>query len=152
MEDYDKLKDQLEELRIDILNYTNNEIEPQDLREQFYKVKETDPATYELLVLIYDEFQKTHKVNKKQFQEMLDKALTIKTATIDKMILERGKFIPWSQRLYNFVTWKNTFRLFALWVSILAVLMVLYKIDKEAFDALSNNTFKVFDKVEKIAK
>lgn len=150
MEDYNLLKKQIAELRIDILNYTNNEIETQDLMDHFFKVKESDPATYELLVLIYNEFQMTHKMNKKQFQAIIDKALSIKAGTIEKLMQERRKSLSLTQRLYNFMTWKNVTRVFLLWTAVLLVLTILYKAEPEVFKELSNNTFKIFDKIENI--
>ena len=148
MEDYRKIKQQLDELRIDILNYTNSDVETQDLMEHFFKVKETSPETYELLVLMYNEFQLTHKMNKKQFQTMLDKALAIKTGTIDKMIIERKRYMSWHQKLYDVITWRNTIRLFSLWVATLIILTSLYKIAPNAFRELSNNTFQIFSTIE----
>lgn len=150
MEDYKELKQLIAELRIDILNYTNNEIETQDLMEHFFKVKEKDPATYELLVLIYNEFQMTHKMNKKQFQAIVDKALCIKAGTLEKMMAERRKTLSFTQRLYNFITWKNITKLFILWTAVLLVLTMLYRFEPDAFRELSNNTFKIFDKIENI--
>jgi len=150
MNDYIKLKEQLEELRVDILNYSNNEIEPQSLMEQFFKVKEHNPETYELLVLLYNEFYMTQKYNKKQFQTMFDKSFAIKDGTVNKLIRERPYHLKWSSKIYNLFTWKNTVRVFVLWVGILTILTLLYEFEPVVFNKLSDNTFKLVDKIDNV--
>ncbi len=152
MQDYAKLKSQLDELRTDILNYNSSEAEPQDLMDHFFRVKESDPATYELLVLIYNEFHMTNKLNKKQIQDILDKAFSIKDGTVNKLIQDRPLRAKWPTKIFNLFTWHNTVRVFLLWISILITLTILYSIEPVAFSKLSDNTFKLLNKVEKIYK
>lgn len=139
MEDYKIIRQKLDELRQDILEYQNSDDEKQDLMEHFFKVKETSPETYELLVLIYNEFQISSKSSKKQLIQMIDKALNIKTKTVDKMIIERTKNSPIHQRVWGLFTWQNTKRLVSVWVIIISILFIMYKIDNNAFNALSKN-------------
>ncbi len=152
MEDYIRMKQMLIELRQEILNYTNSNFEQQDLMSYFIKVKEHDESTYELLVLIYNEFQMTNKHNKKQFVQMLDKALQIKTETINKMIIENKKHSTWSTKLYNAMTWKNTVRILGVWLFIITIMFGIYEIDKEAYSAISKDTGSVLESVQKSLK
>jgi len=152
MDDYIRMKDMLTDLRQEILNYTNSNFEQQNLMEHFIRVKEHDESTYELLVLIYNEFQMTNKHNKKQFVQMLDKALQIKTETINKMMLENKKNTTWTLRLYDTVTWKNTVKIIGTWFFIITVLFVIYEIDKDAYSAISKDAGNVIEKVHQSIK
>jgi len=139
MEDYKIMKQRLEDLRVAILNYKNDPTEKQDLMEQFFKVKSTSPETYDLLILIYNEFNLTNKTDKKQLLILLDKALNIKTQTVDKMLIERSMFFSGRRKLLSLLTWQNTKRAFILWASILIVLVTLHKLDKEAYNNMDKN-------------
>ena len=142
MEDYKVLKQKLDELRQDVLEYQNSDDEKQDLMEYFFKVKETSPETYELLVLIYNEFQTTNKSSKKQLMQLIDKALNIKTKTIDKLIIEQNKKIKktsFSQKIFELFTWQNVKRLIGVWTIILFILFTMYEIDEDAFNAVNKD-------------
>lgn len=152
MDDYVRMKQMLTDLRQEILNYTNSNFEQQDLMNHFIKVKEHDESTYELLVLIYNEFQMTTKHNKKQFVLMLDKALQIKTETINKMILENKKNSTWSNKLYAALTWKNTVRLLGVWLFIITVMFGIYEIDKDAYSAISKDANEFVEDVQETIK
>jgi len=152
VEDYIIMKQMLIELRQEILNYTNSNFEQQDLMSHFIKVKEHDESTYELLVLIYNEFQMTNKHNKKQFIQMLDKALQIKAETINKMIIENKKHSTWSTKLYNAITWENTIRILGVWLFIITIMFGIYEIDKDAYSAISEDTGSVLESVQKSLK
>ena len=152
MQDYDRIKQMLIELRQDILNYTNSNVEQQNLIDYFIKVKEHDASTYELLVLIYNEFQMSNLHNKKQFAQMLDKSLQIKNETINKMINNNKKKLTWNTRLYNALTWKNMVKLLSVWLFITIIMFGLYEIDKDAYQAISNDVGTLLDSVQKSIK
>jgi hypothetical protein len=152
MEDYITLSNKLEELRIDILNYKNSDDEKQDLMGKFFEVKKVSPETYELFVLIYNEFNMTNKSDKKQMLILLDKALTIKSTTVNKMINERKKYLPWTQRLYEMLTWENAKRVLFTWVVIVMVLVTIYEIDPGAYRAINESLIRVINETADVIK
>ena len=145
MSDYARMQRLLDELRKDILNYTQSNFETQDLMDQFFKVKQNDEATYELFVLLYNEFQMTHKFHKKQFMEMMDKSLTIKSATISQMKHEREKFLPFGTRVMNAMTYTNAKRTIIAWMIIMVFLVGLYTANPSAFESISGTVVDVVD-------
>lgn len=152
MEDYIKLSNTLEELRIDILNYKNSDDEKQDLMDKFFEVKQVSPETYELLILIYNEFNMTNKTDKKQMIYLLDKALSIKTNTVNKLIREKDQFVSWPQKISELMTWQNAKRLMIFWVIFVAILFTIYKIDPNAYLAIEQSFGKVITETASVIK
>ena len=148
MQDYIILKKELDELRIDILNYMNNEEEKQDLMEHFFKVKENNPETYELLVLIYNEFQLSHKSNKKQLSKMIDKAFSIKIKTVNKMILENKRNKSWTSMLMINMTYINIKRVIIITSLMILFVFGIYEIDKTFFTNIADTASSTYSKLK----
>lgn len=165
MENYKKIKEHLQDLRSELMSYINTHDESQDLTDLFIKVKESDQATYELLMLIYQDFKTTHKVNKKKLVTILDKTIDVKIKTIDALIEDKtaststqkpkSTNVPATidgaiSKLISTFTIKNVFKVVLLWMMIVAFLFTLYSYDKDAFSAISEESKQWADKTEKI--
>lgn len=150
MEDYKRIKVMLTDLRKDLTEYITSTDDTQDLTRNFIKVKETDEATYELLMLIYNEFKTTNKMNRKRLIGILDKALDVKIETIDKLMLERAGAGGLNKTIYTKVldklTFPNVMKAIGIWMVVVVFLVSLYKIDKDAFIAVTDKSIQLIEK------
>ena len=147
---YKELKHLLESLRSDLLDFSEHPIESQDLMEHFFKVKDKDPETYELLMLLYNEFHMLHKMNKRKYIELMDKALLIKVETINTMVSERSRYSSWYDKVWEATTFKNIFKGTALIMVFIVFIFILHKYDPTLFEDFANNTVKVIDATDRL--
>ena len=163
MTEYKQIKEHLHNLRDELMTYINSNDEAQDLTDFFIKVKEKDPQIYELIMLIYQEIKTTHKVNKKKIISLIDKSINAKIRTIDALIedkIKNSQSTIKSKTLFetfiDALTFKNIGKAMLLWMSVIIFLFSLYTINKEAFQAVSGDTFKMMEStgtiIEKVKK
>lgn len=157
MEDYKRIKIMLMDLRKELTEYITSSDDTQDLTQNFIKVKESDEATYELLMLIYNEFKTTNKMNRKRLIIILEKALDVKLETIDKLILERastGGTLNKSiySKILDKITFTNTVKAVGIWMVIVVFLISLYKIDKDAFLTVADKSMQLIEKADALIK
>ena len=152
MKDFKNIKEELSDIRRDIISYINTQEEEQDLMDKFIKVKEKDEATYELIMLIYQELKTTHKLNKKKLTQIIDKAIEIKIKAIDKIIedklnnkLQDNSSGDLVDKFIGALTFKNIVRGVGLWMFIFLFLFTLYSINSDAF---TNAHKSIIDTVE----
>lgn len=158
MEDYKRIKTMLTDLRHELTEYITSTDDTQDLTKNFIKVKETDEATYELLMLIYNEFKTTNKMNRKRLINILDKALDVKLETIDKLMLERitasenPTSKTWQIRILDAITFNNITKMVGLWMFIFIFLLGIYKYDKDGFNAVVDKNIQIIEKIDTLVK
>lgn len=150
MKDYKQLHKELNELRIDILNYINNDETTQDLMEHFFKVKKQNPETYELLVLIYNELQLTHKTNKKYLQSILNKSYSINLLTYNNLKMNTSTNKTLYQKILINMTYLNIKKTLFITFLIIGFIFTLYEIDKNFYEDFTNNFIKIIDKLKEI--
>lgn len=155
MDDYKRIKSLLTELRRELTAYISGSDDALDLTENFIKVRESDIATYELLMLIYNEFKTSNKLNKKRLIVILDKALDVKIETIDKLILDKitnDQNKTFMNKITSLITFRNAVKVTGLWMVIMSFLFIIYTIDETAFHEVSNYSLQLLDKTELIIK
>jgi hypothetical protein len=157
MEDYKRIKIMLNDLRKELTDYITSTDDTQDLTKNFIKVKESDEATYELLMLIYNEFKTTNKMNRKRLINILDKALNVKIETIDKLMIERASAEGTvNKSIYSYVldkiTFANVLKAVGIWMAVVIFLLSLYKIDKEAFNTVADRSLQFIEKTDTLIK
>jgi len=136
------------DLREDILDFQSiQNLDRQELTNQFDKVKTSNPEIHEILILMYDELQKEDRVNKKNIIRLIDKALLIKTETIYKMIQEKSQRMSWADKIRESFTWNNFKRLFSVILIGITFVFLLYKIDptavKDIFGGIGSFTHEI---------
>jgi hypothetical protein len=141
MNDYREIRASLESLRRELIKYVSSNDEFQDLSESFLKIKQHDPATYELLLLIYNEFKTQHKMNKKQLVALLDNAIEVKYKTVNKMIQEKEKGSSFFGMNINLSKLIN--RALLTWMGVTVFLLLLYTINPEGYKAIIQDSITV---------
>lgn len=166
-DNYKEIKQELNNLRKELFNYISSQDSEQDLMDKFIKVKEKDEATYELILLIYQELKTTHKINKKSLFSILDKTLELKLLTIDNMIEEKimedkdedevCENVPPQpttimEKIINAITFKNIVTGILLWLFSFVVLFTMYNINASAFEKTNKNMWDTVEKTKEILK
>lgn len=163
-ENYKDIKQELNNLRKELFNYISSQDSEQDLMDKFIKVKEKDEATYELILLIYQELKTTHKMNKKSLFSILDKTIELKLLTIENMIEEKlledeetdetKETEPTTimSKLINAITFKNIVTGVLLWLFSFVVLFTMYNINASAFEKTNKNMWDTVEKTKEIIK
>ena len=155
MTEYKKIKEELELLRTELIDYINSSDDGQDLTEKFIDVRESDLATYELLMLIYQEFKTGNKINKRKLTNILDKSITAKIKTIDNLILEsRNKSsketTTLSNKIINALTFENIMKGVGVFMLLIIFMFTLYTINSEAYtQIISTDGIKLIENVNK---
>lgn len=141
MNDYREIRSSLESLRRELIKYVSSNDEFQDLSESFLKIKQHDPSTYELLLLIYNEFKTQHKMNKKQLVALLDNAIEVKYKTVNKLIQENEK----RSHLFglNVNISKLINRSLITWMGATVFLLILYTINPEGYKVIIQDSITV---------
>ena len=166
-DNYKEIKQELNNLRKELFNYISSQDSEQDLMDKFIKVKEKDEATYELILLIYQELKTTHKINKKSLFSILDKTLELKLLTIENMIEEKlmedkdeeedCENVPPQpttimEKIINAITFKNIVTGILLWLFSFVVLFTMYNINASAFEKTNKNMWDTVEKTKEILK
>lgn len=156
MEDYKKIKEELEQLRQELIDYISTQDEGQDLTEKFILVRESDLATYELLMLIYQEFKTLQKMNKKKLTTLLNKEIGVKIKTIDKIMADINKSDDKPKTIQEWLlthlTFKNIFKGVSLIAAIIVLLFTLYSINSEAYTKVTQDGFKLIEETKSTVK
>lgn len=159
-ENYKDIKQELNNLRKELFNYISSQDSEQDLMDKFIKVKEKDEATYELILLIYQELKTTHKMNKKSLFSILDKTIELKLLTIENILLEDEETDETKDtepttimsKLINAITFKNIVTGVLLWLFSFVVLFTMYNINASAFEKTNKNMWDAVEKTKEIIK
>ena len=166
---YKEIKQELNNLRKDLFNYISSQDSEQDLLDKFIKVKERDAATYELILLIYQELKTTHKINKKTLIAIIDKTIELKIQTIENLIEDRlvedleteDKLVEPTPppepttimgKIISAITLKNIFMAVLLWLFSFVVLFTMYNINASAFEKTNKNMWDNVEKTKEILK
>jgi len=156
MKDYSQIKHDLEELRNELVDYIASQEDGQDLTEKFIQVRESDVATYELLMLIYQEFKTLQKMNKKKLTGLMNKAISSKIKTLDRLILDQKSEEKKDKSHDNITSYilthlsfKNVLKGVGIVMFIIAFLFTLYAINPSAYNAISDDGLQLLDKKEK---
>lgn len=155
MDEYKKIKEELEDLRQELIDYISTQDEGQDLTEKFILVRESDLATYELLMLIYQEFKTLQKMNKKKLTTLLNKEIGVKIKTIDKLISDGDKKntpATVQEWVLTHLTFKNIMKGVTLIAGIIVLLFTLYSINSEAYNKVTGDGFKLIEKTQSSIK
>jgi len=138
MEDLKKIQHDISELRAMLDAYIDASDNTQNLTDLFTKVKEVDESTYELLLLMYQEFDTKNKVSKKQFIKLMNKTIDIKHETIEKLMREKIIFDEVignnKEGLKKYFTWNNFFKIALSWAAIILFLFTLHYLDPHSFN------------------
>ena len=157
-DNYKEIKQELNILRKELINYITAQDSEQDLMDKFIKVREKDEATYELILLVYQELKTTHKINKKKLVSILDKTIELKLLTIEQMSEEtpneqnepdsRGM----GEKILDAFTFKNVFKSVMLWLFVFITMFTMYNINATAFEKTNTNMWNSVTKTKELLK
>jgi len=147
-----KIRTDLEDLRSELMEYILDEEVAQDLTGHFAKVKLDNEAAYELIMLVVDEIRTNSSLNKSRTAKLIDKTISIKVKTLDKLIedkaavaTKKSKSGPWWQK----ITWYDIWKGVGTAIVILIVLVSLYKVVPEAIQALTKDSVSIIEATQK---
>jgi len=145
------VKNKLEKFRDTYVKSYNSPSTQMDLREHFYLVRDESKAVHELMALMYDDIHKVLTDNKTQLLTLLDKAIQTDTELYNYLLtIEKnsGKFIKPKPKK-EWYSWTNLFKIPVLLGSTIAVLLVLYEIDSNAYNAIIDHIMLGIEKFKK---
>lgn len=163
---YKQIKQELNSLRTELINYITAHESEQDLMDKFIKVKEHDESTYELILLVYQELKTTHKINKRKLVSILDKTIELKLLTIEQLIEndkhqctindekedEEKEDKNIYEKIFDALTFKNIVRGVLLWLFVFVSMFTMYNINATAFEKTNTNMWDTVEKTKEILK
>ena len=161
----ENLEKNIELSKDELFAYLNNSSEFQDLTKQFNELYHNSPEIYEIIMLVYQEFQTRDKINKRKITNIMNlniksktKLLAIlQTINLDMKHLRKdvdriSKHETWTNKLKRNLTFTNVSKAIGLFIFILLFLALLQSISPVVFNELIDviHSANWFDKTKDI--
>jgi len=133
-----EVKEKIEKFRETYIKSYNSPSTQMDLREHFYMVRDESKNIHELMALMYDDIHKVLTDNKTQILNLLDKAIQADTELYNYLLsIEKNLNLQKPKKpKKEWYAWSNIFKIPVLLGSIMAILLLLYKIDPVAYNTI----------------